>query len=596
MNISALHNFQSSLKNSRLPKPGTGGQVKLKIYLFLFASIFYFLLSSLYSPSAIAQTPQNYPPTQVTQTQNTNPYAAPNTNANVPNNLHTYSQNVLIEVMSAVACQIAGADPATPDGRCLGTDPKTGKIGYVDNGGGAIGFMGNMIGMLYTPPAHTSDYIRNLAQNFGITKHAYARWIDDTDPASSPSDSTYGTGFQSLSPLMNIWSAFRNIAYLLFVLVFVVIGLAIMLRVRIDPRTVMTIQNQIPKIIIGILLVTFSFAIAGFLIDVMWVAIYLFYGVFHGIQGVDVSSLSPQNIAGTTPLGVVGLSGGTDIALKGADAISGIISAFFNNAFGGTFGKILGGLIGATAGGGLMKGVGALLGGTVGTFVAPGLGTVTGASIGTALGTLAGGILGATMGAGKIIGLLGGIVAFLIIAIALLWALIRLWFTLLMAYIAILINIVFAPFWIVGGLIPGSKISFSGWLRNLVGNLSAFPATLVMFLLGKAFMDTIAGPNPYSGQFVPPFIGNIAETKTFGALIGLGIVLTTPGVVKMMRSAFGAPELTFGSVGAAVGVGREVATQTVKQTAGSIFTYKMGAMPKAGGEPGIASLFRRMIR
>ena len=37
----------------------------------------------------------------------------------------------------------------------------------------------------------------------------------------------------------------------------------------------MTIQNQIPKIIISLILVTFSFAIAGFLIDLMWVSIYV---------------------------------------------------------------------------------------------------------------------------------------------------------------------------------------------------------------------------------------------------------------------------------------------------------------------------------
>src|SRR6185437_16773771 len=46
------------------------------------------------------------------------------------------------------------------------------------------------------------------------------------------------------------------------------------LRFRVDPRTVMTLQNQIPRVIIAILLITFSYAIAGALIDLMWTATY----------------------------------------------------------------------------------------------------------------------------------------------------------------------------------------------------------------------------------------------------------------------------------------------------------------------------------
>ena len=74
-----------------------------------------------------------------------------------------------------------------------------------------------------------------------------------------------------------------------------------------------------------------------------------------------------------------------------------------------------------------------------------------------------------------------------------------------------------------------------------------------MFMLGKTFMDTFTSSG--AGKFVPPFIGNPGDTKAFGALIGLGIILTIPGVVKMMRSVFGAPAFELGSIGAAVGAG-----------------------------------------
>jgi len=54
----------------------------------------------------------------------------------------------------------------------------------------------------------------------------------------------------------------------------------------------------------------------------------------------------------------------------------------------------------------------------------------------------------------------------------------KLWFELLKAYIYILIDVVLAPFWIMGSLIPGSPMNVSGWLKDLAANLLAFPVTI----------------------------------------------------------------------------------------------------------------------
>lgn len=506
--------------------------VRYIILSLLFVIGYLLLVISPVSAQSYNQTSNQKPASQ-------NQYLTPNTNSDVPNNFHNYTQSVMLEVASGLSCLIAGVDPANPNGKCLGFDTKTGKIGYMESGGGAIGAMGNMITMLYTPPAHTRDYVINLAQNFGISKSTYARLITDECRDSAehciPPKNNNGIGFRGLSPLIKIWETFRNIVYLLFVLVFIVIGVAVMLRVKIDPRTVMTIQNQIPKLIIGIILVTFSFAIAGFLIDLMWVAIYLFYGIFASISaqipGFDVSSLSPQSIQGTSPMGAIGGLGGIhNIAYNSGGSIQSVISSLFDN----TAGSIIAGVLGS------------IIGGSVGAL---------GGLPGIALGGLIGGAIGGVVG-NSILGFLGGVIAYIIIAVALLWALIRVWFTLLMAYIMILIDVVFAPFWILAGLVPGSKLSFNTWVRDMLGNLSAFPAVIVMFLLGKTFMNVFTTPAAMSnGQFVPPLIGNPGDMKSFGALIGIGIILTTPGVVKMMKTVFGAPQIDLSGVGAAIGVG-----------------------------------------
>lgn len=453
---------------------------------------------------------------------------------NPPQNLHNYTQNVMIETLASMGCLLAGVDMVDPSKKCLGI--ADGKIGPVDAKGGAIGAMGNLIAMTFSVPVHTGDYFGYLVSNFGIAKSAYAQ----------------GLGFNSLSPLTDIWIAFRNISYLLFVLVFVVIGFAIMFRVHIDPRTVMTIENQIPRIVIGLILVTFSLAIAGFMIDIMWLLSYLVIEIFAGIdpsvramvtefQGKNAleiaNNLQIQGLGGST--GYIGIVTNASGAVK--DNVSSLVQ--------GLSGTILGDIlvtIGATI----------LLTTTKLGLLAQNVLHATG-FLGNVLGGLVIGV-GTTALAlatgNQILGLLGGLIAFIVIAIALLFALFRLWFTLLKTYIFILLNIVLAPFWILTGLIPGSKIGFTGWLRDMAANLMAYPVTLAMFMLAQVFI-TKFGATQTSGQFVPPLIGNPGQPNAIGSLIGLGMILLTPGVVDLVRKAFQAPESDLSAVAKSLGVG-----------------------------------------
>src|SRR6185312_303281 len=93
---------------------------------------------------------------------------------------------------------------------------------------GLIGTFASLTGALYTPPIHTSDYTSDLASHFGLTQKAYAQ-----------GNNTQGIGFTSLNPLETIWKIFRNISYLFFVIIFVLVGFGVMFRFNIDPRTVM---------------------------------------------------------------------------------------------------------------------------------------------------------------------------------------------------------------------------------------------------------------------------------------------------------------------------------------------------------------------
>lgn len=475
-----------------------------------------------------------------------------NTNPDVPQNLHTWTQNVMIEVSSSLTCLISGVDLLNPNGKCLGVDVQTHKIGYVDNGGGAIGAMGGLIAMTFNPPVHTRDYIKYISSNFGLVKNTYA------------ADYPNGIGFGQLNPLLGAWTVFRNITYLIFVLAFIVIGFAIMLRVHIDPRTVMTIENQIPKIIIALILVTFSFAIVGFLVDLMYVGMYLVYGIFSQIPNTNFADLSPSVIQGKNAFEAAnGLSSAGGVFGYGTTITSQVLGTIMNflgigGAAGGFFdASIINGLIHAISGGvGLYIGIqGAQIPGSIVSwipFVGEGEHTLIGAGAGTA----------AAAGTELFLrNILPNVIVYLVITIALLFALFRLWFTLIMAYVFLLIDVVFVPFWIIAGLLPGSNLNFTSWLRETGAEIISFPATLVMLLLGRFFADSFATNS--SQYFVPPFIGNSSEPKVMGALIGFGIILMTPNVVGMMKGWLKAPRLDISAIGAAVGVGTGALSSSV---------------------------------
>lgn len=440
---------------------------------------------------------------------------SPNLNPDVPRDQHTYVQSVVIELLSSMICQMSGLDPIRPDHRCLGVDSQTGKIGFVEGGGGAIGVLGQFIAYTFTPPLSSGDYVKYLAGNFGFPKKTYAA-------PSSCADAPEGVGFCGIRPLLNIWVAMRNIAYLLFVLIFVLIGLAIMLRVHIDPRTVMSIENQIPRIIVGILLVTFSFAIAGFLIDIMYVAIYLVGGVLFSSYPPAFNSIDPNN-----PF-TVGL---------GEIATSPTPFDIINRLFQGGFGQL------------------AARGGNVISLLVD---NATDGSVSTTKNIWD--IFSNTLGflAGIIIGLL----SFFIIFLALIYVSIRLWIILIVAYINVLLDVVFAPFWFLVGLFPGSTLGVGAWFKDMLANLAVFPTAIAMFILARIFF-AISNAEPVAGDpslFIPPLAGGGtgAGSEVFAGIVALGFLFMTPHVLNITRNAIKAAPINYGPVFEPVGAGPRI--------------------------------------
>jgi hypothetical protein len=100
-------------------------------------------------------------------------------------------------------------------------------------------------------------YVKNSFKKFSIIPRANA--------------ANEGYGFGALGPITELWKVSRNFAFAIFSFAIIIFSFMIMFRVKINPQTVITIQSALPKIVIALILVTFSYAIAGLMIDLMYI-------------------------------------------------------------------------------------------------------------------------------------------------------------------------------------------------------------------------------------------------------------------------------------------------------------------------------------
>lgn len=318
---------------------------------------------------------------------------------------------------------------------------------------GAVGHLAEYTAAFYAhPPARTDVYIADVLNSTGIATPAYAQ----------------GLGFASLSPILSAWKAMRNLAYFFFVLVFLTIGFLIMMRHRVGGQTVITAQLAIPRVIIALLAVTFSYAIAGLLIDAMYVFMFLMIGIFS--SSANLIDMTFLDLAATLVVG-------------GATSIYEIVYSFVQ--------QITGNLPGVAQ---------------------------------DALSTL------------------GGLSVAVVVALAILFGVFKLFFILLRTYVSIIVSIVLSPLFLMVGAIPGQNV-FGKWVKSIVGNLAAFPATLLILLIYEQLTGALSGnirDISATGGFMPPYLigGGTGDVIVF--IIGFGMILIIGDLVQQAKTAMGA--------------------------------------------------------
>lgn len=109
-------------------------------------------------------------------------------------------------------------------------------------------------------PISGIGYISRVISKFSIVSPAYAQGFGYSTAADS---------------FISMWQITRNLSYGFIVVAAIILAFMIMFRVKINPQTMVSVQVAIPRVVSALILITFSYAIAGLLIDLMYVFIGL---------------------------------------------------------------------------------------------------------------------------------------------------------------------------------------------------------------------------------------------------------------------------------------------------------------------------------
>ncbi len=449
-------------------------------------------------------------------------------------------------------------------------------LSQVDLSGGLLGTSASLITGLYlNQPIRTSEYIASLGKDFGVVKEAHAQ--------------VSGSGNSVLSPVLSLWQVSRNICYLIMILIFVIIGLMVIFRQKINPQTVVTAQAALPGLIIGLVLITFSYFLAALITDAAFVGVnlvgYYFSAAQQNANPKLVSDIAQDNV-GSIFSKFVGMISKGDI--------EGVLQPIIDSLDGGVqawvklFGAVTAYQVGASVGGPI-----GALGGSVICGLAPAAATGGIAAplglLGAGVCSLIGGAIGPTVG-----GALFAAKAFLdpagtfswalyFIAIAIMiYTMFKLLLKLISNYVTIIFLTISAPFHFLAASLPGRQGIATNWILNMLCNVLSFPAVFGVFYFvaylngpggwfsGPGQLFNISTPpfNPSGNQTLPLFGG--LSLSFIRVLLAYGALVATPSIPDIICKTIGRVSQAGQMIGQEISGGTRSGQGYYGQTTGGI--------------------------
>lgn len=321
-------------------------------------------------------------------------------------------------------------------------------LSSVNLSGGALGATTSMIGMLFAnPPVRTADYLASLGTGLGIVKEANAQGV-------------VGSGANVLSPIISLWQVSRNISYVLMIVIFVVIGLMIVFRQKINPQTVITAQAALPGLVIGLILITFSYFLAGLISDTAFVGTNVVGYYFAAAQDKTDDPERINLVQQIAPKSILSLFS-KFVGIVTKNDAAGVSTSIYNSL--------------EPEAQNLVKW---FVGWISSQFISPFSGAIpppAGIYLKPVIDLLVGGIAGVAAPAQTL-----GLVIWFAAGFILMYQMLMLFMRLLNSYLTIIFMTITAPFQFLFSSLPGRQEMATNWVLNLLGNVLVFPAVIAV--------------------------------------------------------------------------------------------------------------------
>ncbi|OGG15956.1 hypothetical protein A3D78_03300 [Candidatus Gottesmanbacteria bacterium RIFCSPHIGHO2_02_FULL_39_14] len=474
--------------------------------LFIFLLIF---------PLIIFSAPPVY--SQSATSIQTSPSAQIATQSATDLNRH-YSEKLIgwVTNLHLVTCIIVGekcfSEESLKKGAKLPVELKLDKNhDYFKNG--LLGVASNLFIIPYAnPPASFSFALMNKLSDVSMGGKVYAQ--------------ATGLGMTSLSAYLSFWSISRNIAYSLIIIALLITGFLYIFRFKIDPNISIDIEKTILKAVLVVLTVTFSFAIAGFFIDLMYLSLMVVFQIARTNNLVD-AQLVESLYGHTSPGEIFDFLTIQSNPYAFVDSFLKIIPDTVRNLIKDNLTFMLGMQIYPNVASALHDIV---------TFIETRF-----FALEFDPGALAAGGLAIPLSgwlASQIIEKLEQLVLIVAIYFALLFLYFRILFTLIGSYIEIVFGVVFAPFLLLADIFPG-KNQFSKWLKRLLANIITFPLLAVLFLAGANIIKAVSSTG---NAFLPPPLSGITQT-VLSSFVSIGVLMAIPAIIDRIKKSI-IPEYT----------------------------------------------------